>query len=66
MSEHKVTIDWQRETPDFAYETYNRDHDWVSMRGSRSGLRPTPPTWAASRASIPRRRSSPASRAATC
>jgi organic hydroperoxide reductase OsmC/OhrA len=28
MSEHKATIDWRRETPDFAYETYNRDHDW--------------------------------------
>jgi organic hydroperoxide reductase OsmC/OhrA len=28
MSEHKATIDWKRETPDFAYETYNRDHSW--------------------------------------
>ncbi len=28
MSEHSATIDWRRETPDFAYETYNRDHDW--------------------------------------
>ena len=28
MSEHHATIDWKRETPDFAYETYNRDHDW--------------------------------------
>ncbi len=28
MSEHNVTIDWKRETPDFAYESYNRDHDW--------------------------------------
>ncbi len=28
MSEHTATIDWKRETPDFAYETYNRDHDW--------------------------------------
>jgi len=28
MSEHKVTVDWKRETPDFAYETYNRDHSW--------------------------------------
>src|SRR3954470_19155116 len=39
MSEHKVTVDWERETPDFAYETYNRDHDWsfdagVSVRAS--------------------------------
>jgi organic hydroperoxide reductase OsmC/OhrA len=28
MSEHTATIVWRRETPDFAYETYNRDHDW--------------------------------------
>ncbi len=33
MSEHKVTVDWKRETPDFAYETYNRDHDWVFDAG---------------------------------
>ena len=33
MSEHHVTIDWKRETPDFAYETYNRDHDWVFDAG---------------------------------
>ena len=39
MSEHKVTVDWKRETPDFAYGTYNRDHDWsfdagVTVRAS--------------------------------
>jgi organic hydroperoxide reductase OsmC/OhrA len=28
MSEHKATIAWKRETPDFAYQTYNRDHEW--------------------------------------
>jgi organic hydroperoxide reductase OsmC/OhrA len=28
MSEHKATIEWKRETPDFAYQTYNRDHEW--------------------------------------
>jgi organic hydroperoxide reductase OsmC/OhrA len=28
MSEHKATIAWKRETPDFAYQTYNRDHQW--------------------------------------
>jgi organic hydroperoxide reductase OsmC/OhrA len=28
MSEHRVTIDWKRETPDFEYKSYNRDHDW--------------------------------------
>jgi organic hydroperoxide reductase OsmC/OhrA len=39
MSEHKATVDWKRQTPDFAYETYNRDHDWrfdagVTVRAS--------------------------------
>jgi organic hydroperoxide reductase OsmC/OhrA len=28
MSEHTATIAWRWETPDFAYESYNRDHDW--------------------------------------
>jgi organic hydroperoxide reductase OsmC/OhrA len=39
MSEHHATIEWKRETPDFAYETYDRDHDWrfdagVTVRAS--------------------------------
>ncbi len=33
MSEHKVTVEWKRETPDFAYQTYNRDHDWIFDAG---------------------------------
>ncbi len=33
MSEHTATIEWRRETPDFAYETYNRDHDWTFDAG---------------------------------
>jgi organic hydroperoxide reductase OsmC/OhrA len=33
MSEHKAMIDWERETPDFAYETYDRDHDWIFDAG---------------------------------
>ena len=33
MSEHTVTIDWKRETPDFDYKTYNRDHDWIFDAG---------------------------------
>ena len=33
MSEHKVTVDWKRETADFAYDTYNRDHDWIFDAG---------------------------------
>ncbi|MGE0713196.1 MAG: OsmC family protein [Planctomycetota bacterium] len=26
MSEHRVSLSWRRETPDFAYETYDRTH----------------------------------------
>ena len=33
MSEHKATIAWHRETPDFAYETFHRDHDWTFDAG---------------------------------
>ena len=33
MSEHQVTIDWKRETPDFDYKSYNRDHDWCFDAG---------------------------------
>ena len=28
MSEHKAKIEWKRTSPDFDYETYNRDHSW--------------------------------------
>ena len=34
MSEHTATIEWRRETPDFTYETYNRDHDWSFDAGT--------------------------------
>lgn len=33
MSEHTATIAWRRETPEFAYESYNRDHDWIFDAG---------------------------------
>ncbi len=41
MSEYTATIAWRRETPDFAYENYNRDHDWsfdagITVRASAS------------------------------
>jgi organic hydroperoxide reductase OsmC/OhrA len=29
MSEHTATVEWKRETPDFGYQTYNRDHNWT-------------------------------------
>lgn len=28
MSEHRARIVWSRQTPDFNYDTYNRDHVW--------------------------------------
>lgn len=28
MSEHKAHIKWKRESADFAYKNYNRDHEW--------------------------------------
>lgn len=33
MSEHRAEINWKRTTPDFSYETYNRDHDWTFDAG---------------------------------
>lgn len=26
MSEHKIALEWKRETEDFAYESFNHDH----------------------------------------
>ncbi len=44
MSEHQVTVEWNRETPDFAYQSYNRDHDWIFDAGVTVALwlRPVP------------------------
>jgi organic hydroperoxide reductase OsmC/OhrA len=33
MSEHAVKVEWKRETADFAYPSYNRDHDWTFDAG---------------------------------
>jgi organic hydroperoxide reductase OsmC/OhrA len=35
MAEHKITLEWKRETETFTYDTYNRDHVWVFEGGSR-------------------------------
>lgn len=34
MSEHKIALAWKRTSPDFAYETYNREHTWTFKNGS--------------------------------
>ncbi len=33
MSEHTITVEWKRETPEFAYQSYNRDHNWTFDAG---------------------------------
>ena len=43
MSEHTITVEWKRETPDFDYRTYNRDHDWkfdagITIRASANPI----------------------------
>ena len=35
MSQHTVTLDWKRESADFGYQNYNRDHDWKFDGGAR-------------------------------
>lgn len=35
MSEHKVTLEWKRESEGFSYESYNRDHVLVFEGGAR-------------------------------
>jgi len=34
MSEHHARIGWKRTTPDFAYDTYNREHEWRFKGGN--------------------------------
>lgn len=35
MSEHKITLEWKRESESFSYDSYNRDHVWVFEGGAR-------------------------------
>lgn len=35
MSEHSVTIEWQRQSESFQFEDYNRDHVWSTASGQR-------------------------------
>lgn len=35
MSEHKASVVWQRHTPEFTYETYDRNHEVTLGNGSR-------------------------------
>lgn len=35
MAEHKITLEWKRESEQFTYDTYNRDHQWIFDGGAR-------------------------------
>ncbi|MCC2643957.1 MAG: OsmC family protein, partial [Nitrospira sp.] len=35
MAEHKITLEWKRETDGFTYDTYNRNHTWVTGGGAK-------------------------------
>ena len=35
MAEHKITLEWKRETESFTYDSYNRDHVLVFDGGAR-------------------------------
>jgi len=35
MSEHHTTIEWHRQTADFSYEHYPREHEWLTGSGQR-------------------------------
>lgn len=35
MSEHTITLEWKRESENFSYESYNRDHELVFEGGFR-------------------------------
>jgi organic hydroperoxide reductase OsmC/OhrA len=34
MSEHRATVAWSRDTDDFTYESYTRDHTWAFEGGT--------------------------------
>lgn len=35
MSSHQATVRWNRTSDDFAYDTYNREHQWEFPNGQR-------------------------------
>jgi organic hydroperoxide reductase OsmC/OhrA len=42
MSEHRVTVSWQRGGRDFTYESYTRDHTWTFPGGISFGASAAP------------------------
>ena len=43
MSEHKITLEWKRESESFSYESYNRGHVLVFEGGARVPASAAPP-----------------------
>ena len=42
MSEHKIGLEWKRESEQFTYDTYNRDHAVIFEGGARVPLSAAP------------------------
>ena len=42
MSEHKIGLEWKRESERFTYDTYNRDHAVIFEGGARIPLSAAP------------------------
>ena len=42
MSEHRITLNWTRTTPDFDYKSYSRDHVVKFKNGQAIGMSATP------------------------
>lgn len=42
MSEHKITLKWERSTPDFSYKTYDRTHSVRFSGGASTQLTAAP------------------------
>ena len=68
MSEHRAQLRWKRTSADFTYDTYNRAHEMLFKDGAIVLPASSAPriSGAMQSASIPKKRSSPRCRAATC
>ena len=43
MSQHKVALEWKRDTAGFLYESYSRDHVLIFEGGTRIPASAAPP-----------------------
>ena len=66
MSEHRVTLKWERGGAEFLYQKYPRDHTWI-FDGGHTMTATAAPAYLGNPANVdPEKRSSPHSRAVTC